>query len=277
MHELIYDVGMNNGDDSAFYLARGFRVVAIEADPSLAVAGRERFSREIGDGRLTLLNVGVAAEEGEAEFWICETKNEWNSFDRSIASRDNSPHHAIRIPTRPFGTILQEFGVPHYLKVDIEGQDSHCLAELLTLRQKAMPRYISWEHDGELGPLETVRRLGFSRFKLIDQSTFSPITARLSVPNVIDSVARHAIRRLRRVSLPGSRVVQDTLTHRGRLERRFGREFPMGSSGPWGDEMPGRWLSFGEARELLNYSRSESEDKPGRPAHSFWCDWHAAT
>ena len=119
MPELIYDVGMNNGDDSAFYLARGFRVVAIEADPSLAVAGRERSRREIADGHLMLLNVGIAGEEGEAEFWICETKNEWNSFDRSIASRDNSPHHAIRIQPRPFGTILEEFGVPHYLKIDI--------------------------------------------------------------------------------------------------------------------------------------------------------------
>ena len=32
---LIYDVGMSNGDDTAYYLHRGFRVVAIEANPLL--------------------------------------------------------------------------------------------------------------------------------------------------------------------------------------------------------------------------------------------------
>jgi hypothetical protein len=31
---LIYDVGMNNGDDTAYYLRRGFRVVAIEPNPA---------------------------------------------------------------------------------------------------------------------------------------------------------------------------------------------------------------------------------------------------
>ena len=32
---LIYDVGMHNGDDTAYYLRRGFRVVAIEPNPAL--------------------------------------------------------------------------------------------------------------------------------------------------------------------------------------------------------------------------------------------------
>jgi len=36
MRDLIFDIGANNGDDTAFYLKKGFRVVAIEADPALA-------------------------------------------------------------------------------------------------------------------------------------------------------------------------------------------------------------------------------------------------
>ena len=32
---LIYDVGMNNGDDTAYYLRRGFRVIAIEPNPPI--------------------------------------------------------------------------------------------------------------------------------------------------------------------------------------------------------------------------------------------------
>src|SRR4051812_12299597 len=40
---LIIDVGMHDGGDTAFYLAKGFDVVAVEADPGLAQAGAERF------------------------------------------------------------------------------------------------------------------------------------------------------------------------------------------------------------------------------------------
>jgi 16S rRNA A1518/A1519 N6-dimethyltransferase RsmA/KsgA/DIM1 with predicted DNA glycosylase/AP lyase activity len=31
--DLIYDVGMHHGEDTEFYLRKGFRVVAFEADP----------------------------------------------------------------------------------------------------------------------------------------------------------------------------------------------------------------------------------------------------
>lgn len=37
--DLVYDVGMHNGDDTAFYVSQGYRVVAIEADPAQAEAG----------------------------------------------------------------------------------------------------------------------------------------------------------------------------------------------------------------------------------------------
>ena len=43
MHtDLVFDIGMNNGDDTAYYLHRGFRVVAVEADPILCAAATTR-------------------------------------------------------------------------------------------------------------------------------------------------------------------------------------------------------------------------------------------
>ncbi len=47
---LIYDVGMNNGDDTAYYLEQGFRVVGIEANPDLAGHCRKRFQRQSTEG-----------------------------------------------------------------------------------------------------------------------------------------------------------------------------------------------------------------------------------
>jgi FkbM family methyltransferase len=128
--DLIYDVGMNNGDDTAYYLRRGFRVVAIEADPRLAKSTAERFGTQISSGQLRILNIGIAAEEGELPFWICETHSEWSSFDRKNASRYGCSHHEVMVPCRRFASVLEEFGVPYYLKVDIEGNDILATAQI---------------------------------------------------------------------------------------------------------------------------------------------------
>ncbi len=58
--DLIYDVGFHHGEDTEFYLAKGFKVVAIEAHPGLYRAGLEKFADHIESGRLVLLNLAVA-------------------------------------------------------------------------------------------------------------------------------------------------------------------------------------------------------------------------
>jgi len=277
--DLIFDAGMHNGDDTAFYLARNFRVVAVEANPLLAAAAEKRFEREIVSGRLVVLNIGIAEQDGEAQFWICEDKSEWSSFDRSIASRDNCRHHAIAVKTRRFSSVLSEFGVPHYVKLDIEGNDRYCVQDLASVG-KALPTYLSWENDvdspidwtHDRSTLRIAHELGYSRFKLIDQSTFGTLTKGISVANFVDSAAWYAIRR----RIPGARALGPRLTHRGRLERRFQRRFPMGCSGPWGEDLPGAWLSFAHARATLDHFIGRHQSDPSRPTHSLWCDWHAA-
>jgi hypothetical protein len=58
--DLIYDIGMHNGNDTAYYLFRGFRVVGVEANPLLVEQVRERFAAEIASNRLTVLNTGTS-------------------------------------------------------------------------------------------------------------------------------------------------------------------------------------------------------------------------
>jgi glycine/D-amino acid oxidase-like deaminating enzyme len=50
----MFDVDTNNGHDTAYYLQRGFRVVAIEADPTLA-AGAERCASAVAAPTLAVV------------------------------------------------------------------------------------------------------------------------------------------------------------------------------------------------------------------------------
>src|SRR5215471_11290077 len=106
---LIYDVGMHNGDDTAYYLHCGYQVVGVEANPLMAATLRSRFADAIETKRLNLLALGIAESDGQKHFWVCDDHTEWSSFDRGIASRLNSRHHAVAVQTRRFGGILAEY------------------------------------------------------------------------------------------------------------------------------------------------------------------------
>ena len=57
---LVFDVGANTGEDTAAFLARGLRVVAVEANPKLCADMRARFADEISDGRLVVVDKAIS-------------------------------------------------------------------------------------------------------------------------------------------------------------------------------------------------------------------------
>lgn len=64
--DVIYDFGMNNGDDVDYYLRKGMRVVGVEANPELCNLVEKRFAADIKAGRLVVLNVALSEAESAA-------------------------------------------------------------------------------------------------------------------------------------------------------------------------------------------------------------------
>ncbi len=277
--DLIYDIGMNNGDDAAYYLRRGFRVLAIEANPVLVEQASCRFEREIAAGILSILNIGVSDRDGVFPFWICDTHPEWSSFDRAVASRNDADHHQIMIASRPFRSIIREFGSPYYLKVDIEGNDICCLRDLTA---SDPPRYVSFEKSKRaVESLTLLHNLGYTGFKLISQYHYLP----LEYPPARETLSYASSQKLLHSRNLLLRVVRKAGAKRW-LERpanqarsRHGWTFPPGSSGPFGEDLPGRWQRFDEILET--FAKANSDLRAKQPSDfwndqdfSFWADFH---
>ncbi len=280
---LVCDLGLNYGQDTTFYLSQGYRVLAVEADPVLAEQARNKFAHEIRAGRLEILNVGIADREGVADFWICEQKPEFNSFHRAIAARDSYSYKSIQVPVTRFRTILQRYGTPHFLKLDIEGNDVLCLDDLSS---SSLPAYLSVESECPLDEesasvedglrvLQKLHSLGYRKFKLIDQLTFCSLSLPPSLHHRVDALARRVSDLLSKRQLPGSGIVSRHLLMRSRLERRFRRGFLVGSSGVWGEDTPGKWIACDEAARAYRFYRERHFLTANAAFHSFWCDWHA--
>ena len=226
-NDLIYDVGMNDGSDTAFYLHKGYRVVAIEANPELCDKVGRKFSNHIQADQLKILNVAVAEKAEELDFYVNLDVSEWSSLDRAWGTRDGTRFKVIKVSALPFSQILKEHGVPYYLKIDVEGADHIVLRQLQAMEEK--PQFISCEeHDLEYFPL--LWGLGYRGFKIVNQQ-----------------------------SMDG--LVYD------------GWKFKGGSSGPFGDETQGEWMSFSEA--FLDYMLNIRDCRGRELFVEGWFDIHA--
>jgi FkbM family methyltransferase len=256
--DLIYDVGLHDGRDTDYYLSKGYRVVAIEANPELAERARERFAAEIHAGRLTIVNVAIGDVAGQSEFWVSDDHTDWSSFDRSIAGREGARHHPIEVALRPFGQVLNEHGLPRYCKIDIEGSEPACLDALSC---DYRPSFISVELTDHPS-LERLADMGYDRFKVIDQYRFS--TATSTFYRLKSATSRPRARALL------ERLNADLLARRRDGDWRFG----IGSSGPLPERTRGRWLSYRAARQLTEFL--VSRQRSGVLALHEWFDLHAS-
>jgi len=122
---LVIGVGMHTGEDTARFLARGFEVVAIEANPQLVETASETFAEEIRHGQLTIVSAAISDHRGTASFGIADSQTLWSSLAPEFIERNErlarTSYRYVDVDTIPFGDVLDQFGIPYYLKIDIEG------------------------------------------------------------------------------------------------------------------------------------------------------------
>jgi hypothetical protein len=133
-----------------------------------------------------------------------------------------------KVKCKPFLNILNEYGNPYYVKIDIEGADTLCLKDLLNYQQK--PEYVSIEagltsFDETFTELSLLWNLGYRSFKIVNQS----MNKKVKCPNP---------------ALEG--IFTDY-------------QFDGTCSGPFGEESPGDWMSLEET--FVRYRRLLAEQK----------------
>ncbi|WP_074123929.1 FkbM family methyltransferase [Bradyrhizobium sp. AS23.2] len=248
--QTIFDIGMYDGTDTEYYLESGFRVVAVEANPELIDGAMQKFCGQVRSGQLILCNAAIS-ENGEAvELVLAGTDLGSSSVFRQLVEKMR-PIGSIKVPGVTFSDLLERYGVPYYLKIDIEGSDRFCV---LSLRPETAPRFLSFEVNDDAGELiEHAEAIGFKRFKIINQVSFRELA---NQDCLYDRLTRRAVRYL-------------GYSDAGRI-RRAGRFFRSGhSSGPLPWLSDGRWHSARETCTRLKAARTSNRLRD-------WYDIHAA-
>jgi FkbM family methyltransferase len=236
--DLIFDIGAFEGQDTEFYLKKGFSVVAVEANPGFGAKIQDRCDEAIKKGLLTIVSAVIAESSDPRPFFVYEY-GQWSSVNKT---RPGDPVEILVRSIQPL-ELFRTYGVPYYMKVDIEGSDMLLIRALRDLGGD-IPRYVSFEIGLEVTEgLAILSSLGYKRFKLIEQCTVSatglPFPAR---------------------------------------EGRFAEyKFSTANSGPFGEETPGNWKTAEQVgTEIQEIDWDATVDVGGEP-WKVWYDLHAGT
>ena len=190
---LVFDIGMNNGDDTSLLLELGYNVVAVEANPVLVDAAKKRFASEISQGRLSIAHVALPlgkskADQAGVKFYISKRRDVWSSFYASVGCRGEcwqdtecsgtnpkpccrGPENcdAVEVKTVSCLDIMNLYGTPYIMKLDVEGGEPTCIDAAQSLENK--PRIVTLERNpwGYPDLFDDMKLAGYTQYKLVEQ------------------------------------------------------------------------------------------------------------
>lgn len=175
---LIYDVGMAwPGGNTGFYLQKGFCVVAFEALPQFIGFAKKMFPNEVEAGKLILVEGAITNKTNGAPMTFYESDNPSSSTAHQWLTEVHKSAHgtdvkSIQVPPVNFVEMLGKHGVPHYMKIDIEGSDELCIDALKNFEERPSTLSIELPTGGQAGCeqiVDKLSRLGYNNFQVIPQ------------------------------------------------------------------------------------------------------------
>ena len=234
---IIVDVGLHLGEDAEYYARRGYTVIGYEANPDLC----EIAAKKLEGLDVEIKNAAVSdTPDSEVTFFVNTKIPVWSSLDRTLGERGSGARE-ITVKTIDLAKDLAPVADKlHYVKIDIEGYDFVALSQLMSL--DARPPYLSLEGSSE-ELLDYLFAQGYREFQLVNQK-----------------FVQH-------------QKVKPDSPHGAYLDW----DFSFGSSGTFGEDLPGKWLSIEDAKRVSTAIVKGFEIAPGNLFAEAvgWFDLHA--
>jgi FkbM family methyltransferase len=168
--DLVFDVGAHVGDRLASFARLGARVVAIEPQPALARVLRLLHGRK-ADVAIEAVAVGRSA--GTAELKINpDNPTVSTASDDFVSAAQSAPGwqeqrwtKTVRVPVTTLDALIEKYGAPAFIKIDVEGFEAEALAGLTRPVKALSFEFTTIQRDVALACVARCGALGYRRFK----------------------------------------------------------------------------------------------------------------
>ena len=166
--ELVFDIGANIGQRTGWFLDLGARVVAVEPQAN---------QLEHVDPAATRVLAAVAASDGRAPFYVCSGSPYMSTLEAGYVDRvhgqpgigGNVFEPPSPVETVTMDTLIEQYGLPVFAKIDVEGGEVGVLAGLSQPIHALSFEVHSFDPDKAETCLAMLGELGRYRF------TYSPL------------------------------------------------------------------------------------------------------
>lgn len=164
--DLIFDVGANIGDMTNIFKNNAKKVVAFEPNPQLSNQLRYRFNMDdvVIDPRGISDDIGIKNFNISAAHTISTLSDDWVTNSRF--SDLNAWDLVLEIETITLDKAIDEYGVPDYIKIDIEGYEYEVLTSFTKLLNHTIISF-EWAEEQKSKLIEIINHLhhlGYNKF-----------------------------------------------------------------------------------------------------------------
>jgi len=128
-NNLIFDIGANVGDYASMFKKLASKIIVLEPDEQNFRILNVRFSK---NKNIIVIKKAVASSIGEAELYIESSGSAFNTLSvKWVEALENQGHLRFnenkkfagsqKIATTTLDFLLEEYGVPDFVKIDVEG------------------------------------------------------------------------------------------------------------------------------------------------------------
>jgi len=162
---LAFDIGAHLGDRTASFRRLGANVVAVEPQPAIFRALRLLQGKDTG---VRLLPKAVGAREGQTSFYVNTANPTVSTASTEFVSaapgaeawRDQIWDRQISIDVTTLDHLVEQYGTPDHVKIDVEGFEAEVLRGLSHPIQSLAFEFTTLQREVAYDALEALSGLG---------------------------------------------------------------------------------------------------------------------
>ena len=159
-----YDIGANIGTCTQRLIDGGCRVLAVEPQPEMCSEMQKIF---YGNENVTILQSAVGNKQGigtlniNSRNTLSTMSNQWISKSRFKESKWKTK---IEVPIVTLDSLIDEYGIPDYIKIDVEGWEHKVILGLTKKVPCISFEFVIEFHQQTINCINTLKDIGYTEF-----------------------------------------------------------------------------------------------------------------
>ena len=173
---MFFDIGANIGKWSLSNIDNSNKIIAIEASPDTF---KKLLCNTNHNNKIVPLNYAVCNSDEEfIEFYNCNAdtlstiNKDWLDSEKSRFYNQYN-YNIIKCKTIKIDKLIQEYGIPELIKIDVEGGEFECLTSLTQKVNNLCFEWASETNDITFKCIDYLESLGYNEFAIQMQDNYN--------------------------------------------------------------------------------------------------------